>query len=62
MGNPKLMTLIRNATTSPLPYLWNKKGEFLEPVLQMVTVSQAGFHQGAAVSPAHQEPHGIVSD
>lgn len=56
------MTLIRNGPSSPSAYLWNKQGEFLEPVLQMVTVSQTGFHQGAAVSPAHQEPHGIVSD
>lgn len=42
-------------------HLRHEQGEFLQPVVKVVAVGQTGLHHGGAVSPAHQQPHGVVS-
>lgn len=42
-------------------HLRHQQGELLQPVVEVVAVGQAGLHRGGTVSPAHQQPHGVVS-
>lgn len=41
-------------------HLRHQQGEFPQPVVEVVAVGQTGLHCGRAVSPAHQQPHGVV--
>ena len=42
------------------PHLRDQQGEFAQPVVEVLAVRQAGLDQGAAVGPAHHQPHGVV--
>lgn len=42
-------------------HLGHQQGEFLQPVMKVVAIGQTGLDCGGAVSPAHQQPHGVVS-
>ena len=55
------MGTVRNLWTLRRAHLWYQQGELLQPVMKVVAVGQTGLDCGGAVSPAHQQPHGVVS-
>lgn len=55
------MGTVRNLWRLRRAHLRYQQGELLQPVMKVVAVGQTGLDCGGAVSPAHQQPHGVVS-